>query len=310
LQWLVAGLILSGWAMGFDFSAGYINVVNFGYAAFAASGGYAAGLLGSKLGINPWLNLLAGVAVAAAIGAGAGIFTLRFRGLYASVAAWFIGLALQGICTNLRSFTGGSIGLSVPTLFTGSGYMSYYYVALALVAVTFVILRLVVDSRMGLAFRALGENLDAARSSGITPVRYRLFNFTVGCAVAGLFGAFYAHFYGVLTPNLFSVSQTIPILVVVFLAGKGSLIGPALFALPFTFFNQWLSTNFTSLPGIGLLVYGAVLVIVMTLYPAGLTGALAAGWNWLAKKRRRPSARSAGPMSPAKTPAVPTSGSA
>jgi branched-chain amino acid transport system permease protein len=285
LQWLVIGLLLAGEAIAFDFSAGYISVVNFGIAGFVGIGGYTMGLLAVHLGVSPWIGLIVALPTAALAGAVTGLFTLRFRGLYTSVAAWFLAFALEGLVINLQKITGGSVGLGVPRFFEGNSFFPYYYLALFLVIVSFVVLRLIVDSSIGLAFRALGDNIDAARASGITPRTYRVFNFAVSCGVAGVFGAFYGGFYGVLTPQLLDVAMTVPVLVVVYVAGRGTLLGPALFAIPFTFFNQWLATSLTNLPGLGPFVYGLFLILVVLLYPGGLTALGRAVLAWIRARR-------------------------
>ena len=64
---LISGLLFGTLAMGFDFTTGFINVVNFGYAAFWGIGAYASALLAAKLGISPWLGLLAGTGIALAV---------------------------------------------------------------------------------------------------------------------------------------------------------------------------------------------------------------------------------------------------
>ena len=63
-----------------------------------------------------------------------------------------------------------------------------------------------------LAFPALGQNLEAARSSGIDPTAYRVLNWTLSCALAGWLGGFYAHYYGILTPDLLHTSKTVEVL--------------------------------------------------------------------------------------------------
>src|SRR6266478_5977675 len=92
LQLLIAGLLLGTQAMALDFTLGFINVVNFGFAAFVGLGAYTSALLSVRLGINPWFGLPAGAAAAAALGFLTGLLTLRLRGIYAAVMAWFVGL--------------------------------------------------------------------------------------------------------------------------------------------------------------------------------------------------------------------------
>ncbi len=86
--------------------------------------------------------------------------------------------------------------------------------------VVYIVLKRVVASPVGLAFRAIGQNMEAARTSGINPTRYRIINFTLSCAFAGWLGGFYAHYYGVLMPDVMSTAKTIEVLVVAYIGGR------------------------------------------------------------------------------------------
>lgn len=268
-RWLVIGALLAGWAIAFDFTAGYINVVNFGFAAFAGAGGYASALVTIHLGLPIWVSMFAGVILAGILGFLTGVLTLRFRGIYAAVAAWFLGLALLGITRNLSSITRGPLGLSVPTFFSSDSNLPYYYVVLGMMFVTYLVLKGVTESRAGLAFRAIGQNMEAARASGVNPTRYRILNFTLSCMFAGWLGAFYAHYFAILTPDVMATSQTVQVLVAAYLGGRGSLWGPAAAAFPLIFSTQWLRSNLDQFPGLDLVIYGLILILVMVYYPGG-----------------------------------------
>jgi branched-chain amino acid transport system permease protein len=285
LGWLVLGAIVGGMAIAFDFTAGFIGIVNFGFAAFSGAGAYASALLAIHVGLSPWITMFAGVAIAAVLGFLAGVLTLRFRGIYAAIASWFLALALLGITRNITPVTGGPSGLTVPLLIDTDSNLPYYYIAVLLMLVTFIVLSLLVSTRMGLAFRAIGENVDAARASGINPVRYRVVNFTISCGFAGLMGAFYAHYYGVLTPDVMSTAQTVQVLVVAYLGGRGTLWGPALAAFPIVFGTQWLNTNLTQYPGLNLVIYGAILILVTIFFPGGLAELITIGQQKVARVR-------------------------
>jgi branched-chain amino acid transport system permease protein len=123
-----------------------------------------------------------------------------------------------------------------------------------------------------LAFRAIGQNLDVARASGVSLVRFRLLNVILSCAFAGLFGAFYVHYYGILTPNILDTTQTIQILVPVYLGGRGTLWGGVVAAIPIVFLTNWLEAQFSELPGLDLVIYSALLMAVVTLAPRGIAG--------------------------------------
>lgn len=271
-RFLVTGALMAGYAVAFDFTAGYIDIVNFGFAAFVGLGAYTSGLLAVDLGISPWIGMVCGALVAGFVGLLTGMLTLRLRGIYAAVMAWFVGLALMGLVRNLPDITRGSLGLSTPQLLNTSDNLPYYYIVLGMLFLTIAVLMVVIRSRIGLAFRAIGQNLAAAKASGINPTRFLVINFTLSCAFAGLLGGFYAHYYGILTPDLLATSHTVEVLAVAYIGGRGTLWGPAVIAFPLMVITGLLQAQLASLPGLELVLYGLLLIVVMIFRPAGFAG--------------------------------------
>ncbi|HSM54673.1 MAG TPA: branched-chain amino acid ABC transporter permease [Candidatus Sulfomarinibacteraceae bacterium] len=269
LRWLVSAALLGARAIAFDFTTGYINVVNFGFAAFFGVGAYTSGLLAVNLGVSPWAGIFLAAIPAGIIGFFLGLLTLRLRGIFAAVMAWFVGLALLGITRNLVDLTRGPMGLSTPRLLDTSSNLPYFYIIVGMMLVTYFVLKLIVNSHFGLAFRAIGQNFEAAEASGINPTFYRVFNFTVQCLFAGWLGGFYAHYFGILTPAIMLTSHTVEVLAIAYIGGRGSLWGGALIAFPFIFFIESLRSNLTGLPGLHLVIYGMLLIVVMIFYPGG-----------------------------------------
>ncbi|MGD8552024.1 MAG: hypothetical protein PVG02_00050, partial [Anaerolineales bacterium] len=114
LRWLVGAALIAAQTIAFDFTTGYINVVNFGFAAFLGVGGYTSALMAVNFGISPWLGIFLGVIPAAFLGFITGVLTLRLRGIFAALMSWFIGLALLGLTRNLTDLTRGPLGLNAP----------------------------------------------------------------------------------------------------------------------------------------------------------------------------------------------------
>ena len=131
-------------------------------------------------------------------------------------------------------------------------------------------LQYIINSHVGLAFRAIGQNIEAARASGVDPTRYLVLNFAVSCAFAGWLGGFYAHYYGIFTQDEMHTSLTIEVLAAAYIDGRGSLWGGALAAFPLIFFREWLRTSLVDLPGLHLVIYGLLLILVMMYYPGGI----------------------------------------
>jgi branched-chain amino acid transport system permease protein len=292
LRWLIMGAFLAAQAVAFDFTAGYINVVNFGFAAILGLGAYTSAILANtspvlaiQPGISPWIGIFAGALVAGVVGFGLGVLTLRLRGIFAAVMAWFVGLALLGLARNLVPLTRGPLGISPEQLLDVNSNRPYFYVILVMMLVTYVTLHRVVRSRYGLAFKAIGQNFEAARASGINPTRYRVFNFTLSCMFAGWLGGFYAHYFGSLTPGTVMVTaKTVEVLAIAYIGGRGSLWGGMAVAFPFVILIELLRSNLTALPGLHLVIYGVLMIMVMTYYPGGLAGVY---YTVLSKLRRR-----------------------
>jgi branched-chain amino acid transport system permease protein len=257
--------------MAFDFSSGYISVVNFGYAAFMGLGAYGSALSAIHWHFPLWLAMLFGALLAAILGFFTGVLSLRMRGMFAICLTWFIGLALMGLAIKLTWLTRGMLGLNAPFFFSpGTSNLAYWYVVLAMMIFSYVVLRKIGRSHMGLAFKAIGQNMNAAKTSGINPTRYRVINFTVSCAFGGWIGGYYAHFIGILTPEFLATLKTVEVLVICYIGGRGSLWGSLVVAIPFIYFTEMLRSNFDYLPGLNLLIYGMFLVLVMIFYAGGM----------------------------------------
>jgi branched-chain amino acid transport system permease protein len=269
IRWLISAALIASLAIAFDFTAGLINIVNFGYCAIMGLGAYTSAILADRIGLTPWLGMLAGGLAAAVMGMIIGMITLRLRGIFAACLAWFFGLALMGLAIKLVWLTRGPMGLQVERLFDTQSNVPYYYLLLSMMVAIYTMCKWVTRTRMGVAFKAIGQNMEAARTSGINPVFYRLANFVLSCAIGGVLGGFYAHYYGILTPDIMHTSKTVEVLAVAYIGGRGSLWGGAVIAFPFIFAMELIRSSLSNLPGINLVLYGLLLILVMIYYPGG-----------------------------------------
>lgn len=267
---LISSLLYGSLAMGFDFTAGNINIVNVGYAAFMGIGAYATGILTTRLGISPWLGLIPAIVFAGILGFLTGLLTLRLRGIFAAIMTWFLGLTLYAAAANLIDLTRGQLGLSVPPLFDSGSKIPYFYIILVITIIVYVLLQLVLRSHIGIAFNAIGQDVDSAQASGVNPVKYKVINFTISCMIAGLLGWFYAHFVGILTPEIMSTKVSVEILALAYLGGRGSLWGGLLAALVLIPVFEYLRF----LMEFRLIIYGVLLILVMIFFPGGIASVL------------------------------------
>ena len=269
LRWLTIIALSAASAIAFDLTAGFINIVNFGFAAILGLGGYTSAILAVRAGLSPWVGIFVGALASGILGFLTGLLTLRLRGIFAAVMAWFIGLALMGLAIKMVWLTRGPLGLRVPRMIDTSSNEPYYYMMLIMLLIVYVICRWVTRSKMGLAFKAIGQNMEAARTSGVNPTYYRIVNFTLSCTIAGWLGGFYAHYMGILTPDLMHTSKTVEVLAVAYIGGRGSLWGGAFLAFPFLIAMELIRSGASNLPGLHLVIYGVILILVMIYLPGG-----------------------------------------
>jgi len=275
------GMLFGAQAMVSDFTIGFINISNFGFAAFFGLGAYTTGILTTQYGISPWVGLLAGMLMSGLLGVFTGVLTMRLRGLYVSIMAWFMALALQALTLVMVKVTRGAWGLFVNPMFTSESILPSFYTLLLITILIYIVIKTIIESRIGLAFRAIGMDVDYARASGVNPTRYKMVAFTLSCAFAGLLGAFYAHFIGILTPEVMGTQRTVEIIALNVIGGRGSVWGGLLAALLVIPLFEYLK----SLMAIRLIIYGALLVTVMVFYPAGMAGLIWSAGDML--KRRK-----------------------
>jgi branched-chain amino acid transport system permease protein len=265
---LVVGLLFGAHAMVSDITIGMMNISNFGYAGFIGLGAYTSALLVINTGISPFFGMFAALIISSILGFFTGILTLRLRGLFVAIMAWFVALALQALAAVLVDLTRGYLGLFVPPMLESRPVLAQFYFLFILVLAIYICIRWVVSSRIGLAIRSIGQNQDYARASGVDFVRYRLIVFTLSCGFAGLLGAYYGHFVGILTPDVMGTNQTVEVIALNIIGGRGSIWGPLLAGLLSIPIFEFLK----SLMELRLIIYGSLLLVVIILYPSGLAG--------------------------------------
>lgn len=277
---LIVSLLAGTQAMISDLTIGFINITNFGFAAFVGLGAYTSALLATGLGVHPVIGLAVAALCSGLVGLFTGVLTLRLRGLFVAIMAWFVALALKALAAVLVDLTRGYLGLFVPPLFETESLLGYFYLLLVLAGIAYFVIRLVVESRVGLAFRAIGQDLDYARASGINPARHKLLAFTLSCALAGLVGGFYGHFVGILTPDVMATDHTVEVIALNIVGGRGSIWGPLVTA----FFLVPVFESLKSLMEIRLVIYGALLLLVIISYPSGVAGAVRSLWERISER--------------------------
>ncbi|UQZ90996.1 hypothetical protein C4J81_17945 [Deltaproteobacteria bacterium Smac51] len=282
IRTLTTALMYGALAMAFDFTSGYINIVNFGFAAFWGLGAYVTGCLSYNLGWSPWAGLFFSVAAAAGLGLLLGLLTIRLGGIFAACMTWFVAMAMLSVASNWVSMTRGATGLTIPLLYQSEANFPYLATVIVIVLMTYIILSLLIRSKAGLAFQAIGQDIEAASISGIDGNYYKIMNFTISCAFAGFIGWFMAHYVGVLTPQVLHTKATVEIMVISYIGGRGSLWGGLAAAMIIIPAMEQLKSiqALSDMMELRLVLYGVLMIVVMIYYPGGLSGL----WNALCRK--------------------------
>ena len=271
---LILSFIWAVVAASWDLIMGYARVYNFGHLAFFGLGGYTSAMLTMQLGVSPWLGILAGGGVALAIGLLIALPCLRLRGMYVGMVTFAVHLVLPLLAkAGIAIGTGGSWGLvNLPGLHVGSytfttlELVPWYYVALAMFAGFGFAIYKVINSTTGLAFMALRDSEPFAKSLGINEYRYTLMVFGISAFIAGIMGAFFVHYLGVIGPEIFSLANFLFGFVILMLGGLSVFPGAVIAAFPLVFLNNALFP----LLELRLVILGAIVVAVMLGLPRGL----------------------------------------
>jgi len=304
-------------ALGLNIVVGYAGLLDMGFVAFYAVGAYVAALLASPhlldafpalqallpdgLHTSYWIIVPVAAVLAAMCGILLGAPTLKLRGDYLAIVTLGFGEIIRILLRNLDrpvNITNGAKGISgIDTLslfgvkFSGvqhwfgfkipSLWLWYYLLVLLIVLIIFICLRLQ-NSRIGRAWHAIREDEDVARAMGINVRNYKLLAFAIGATFGGVAGALFAAFQGFVSPESFTLQESIAVLAMVVLGGMGHIPGVILGAILLTALPELLRSQAAPLQQAifgGVLIdpeilrqlfYGLALVLVMLYRPAGV----------------------------------------
>jgi branched-chain amino acid transport system permease protein len=292
--------------LGLNVLTGYTGQISLGHGAFMAIGAYTTAIIVTRTDVGDlWTIPVAGL-VTGVVGFLFGFPALRLAGVYLALATFALAVAVPSLAKygRIDEFTGGGGGLLLDLPATPFGLPLspsdwLYYLCWSLGGVLCLAAWLLVRARTGRAFRAIRENELAAVSSGIGLPVYKTLAFGVSAFYAGVAGSLLAITINYVNPDTFPLSLSILLLTGIVVGGAGSLVG-ALFG---AFFIQYvpiyspdildwpLSTlGFdidTTAPGAPAVLYGAILLVVLLLAPAGAAGLIAQLGSRLTSGRKR-----------------------
>lgn len=294
-DYLLEMLIIAFWfaylGSCWNIVGGYAGLLSLGHATFVGIGAYTSTLLFTYLGVTPWLGMFAGALLASLVGVVLGYLSFRFkvRGVYFSLITMASTEIVRLVFEHV-DWLGSTIGIFVPAV-KGAGGAAlyqfgpkwpYYLVILAMTGGILWVTYLIEHSRLGYFLKAIKENEDAARSLGVSAVRYQIIAMAVSGFFIALGGTFYAQYRLYIRPDLvMGVHFSVEIVMGPIIGGWGTLLGPVLGSLVMTPLGEstrWLTevikTTFhvQGLTGLHMITYGLVLVLVVRFMPTGIVG--------------------------------------
>jgi branched-chain amino acid transport system permease protein len=289
LNFLVTALLLTLAGQGWNVLGGYGGQYSFGHAAFFGTGAYATAILQVRYGLNAWAAFATGIAAGAGAGAVIGALTFRsgLRGSYFALVTLAFAEVLR-IIASVAPLTGAGVGILIK-LDVGARTLqfasraAFYWLILGLVAIALVITRLIEQSRFGARLAAVRENEDAARALGVDATRVKLGAITISAAMAAAAGCFYAQYFLFVDAAIaYGPRISVEALLAPIIGGAGTVFGPLLGALLIKTLGEAARLVTGDAPGLDLVAYGVVLIVVVAFAPHGVAGVVARCRAWLA----------------------------
>jgi branched-chain amino acid transport system permease protein len=288
LNFLVTALLLTLAGQGWNVLGGYGGQYSFGHAAFFGTGAYVTAILQVRYGLNAWPAFGVGIVAGAAVGATIGILTFRsgLRGSYFALVTLAFAEVLR-IIASVAPITGAGVGTLIKLDLSARALQfpsraAFYWFILVLVAIALVITKLIEQSRFGAWLVAVRENEDAARALGVDATRVKLGAMTISAAMTAAAGCFYAQYFLFLDAAIaYGPWISVEALLAPIIGGVGTVFGPLLGALMVKTLGEAAKHVTGDVPGLDLVLYGIVLILVVGFAPRGVAGVIARCHVWL-----------------------------
>ncbi|MCM3766129.1 branched-chain amino acid ABC transporter ATP-binding protein/permease [Neobacillus niacini] len=258
-------------AIGYNISAGFSGITSFAFAAHYGVGAYVSAVAITRYNMPFLVGLLAGAIASGIVGLAVSLPSSKVKHHYlALISIGLLGI-VQQVLNEWQWFTGGSGGMYIPSWnffnIVLDTFQKYYFIFVIMLFCV-VLQRNLLKSRWGRDLIAIKNNEIAAAGVGINFSKYRIAGYFLCSMLAGLAGSVYASFSGYLSPDTFNFEFTVFILLMAVVGGEGTLTGPIIGAV----FVTVIPMLFNATPDLKQIVFGALLVILPQIMPAGIAG--------------------------------------
>lgn len=279
LSFWITTLLFVSLGQSWNVLGGYGGQFSFGHAVFFGTGGYATAVLQVKFGVPALVAAAAGICFGALVGAFIGALSFRYglRGSYFALVTLAFAEVFRILASSL-AITGSGFGILIPldaraVNLQFADRTVFYYLVLGLVAIGLAISLTLERTRFGAWLMAVRENEDAAKALGIDVFRVKLGAITLSGAMAAATGVFYAQYFLFLDSGIaFGPHVSVEALLGPIIGGLGTAFGPIVGGILLHGLGDVAKRAMGDAPGLNLVLYGALLIVMLRFLPDGLIG--------------------------------------
>jgi branched-chain amino acid transport system permease protein len=279
LNFVMTALYACLLAQAWNILGGFGGQFSFGHALFFGTGAYAQAILQLQFNVNAWVALPLAMGASAMVGAWVGALSFRYglKGSYFALVTLAFAEVFRIVALSVP-FTGAGVGLMLPLQSSAAAMQfgtraGFVWLMLGLVALALCVSVWLRHSRFGAYLQAVRDNEDAARAIGVNPFQVKLLATVLSGGLMGAGGAFYVQVFQYIDPGIaYGPHTSVEALVGAIVGGMGTLWGPVVGALALHVLADLTRNLFGQLPGINMVIYGAVLVLIVMFLPRGIAG--------------------------------------
>jgi len=292
LNFLVGALLVALAGQGWNILGGYGGQYSFGHAAFFGTGAYVTAILQVHYGINAWLAFVLAITAGAIIGTIVGTLSFRsgLKGSYFALVTLAFAEVLR-IVASVAPITGAGVGTLIKLdlrwqAFQFQSRVPFYWIILALVIVSLLLVWKIEGSRFGAYLVAIRENEDAAKALGVNALATKIAVMTLSAAITAAAGGFYAQYFLFIDSGIaYGPWISVEALLAPIIGGVGTVMGPLLGALVIKTLGEATKHVAGDVPGLDLVFYGSLLVLVVAFAPRGIAGLFRDFWRLLQPRK-------------------------
>ena len=281
LNFLVVALLVALVGQGWNLLGGYGGQYSFGHSAFFGTGAYVTAILQVRYGVNAWAGFVIGIAAGALVGAVIGALSFRsgLKGSYFALVTLAFAEVLR-IVASVTPITGAGVGTLIkldlrPEAFQFQSRAPFYSLILALVGLSLILIRIIEHSRFGAYLVAVRENEDAAQALGVNTTMVKLGAMIISAAITAAGGCFYTQYFLFIDSSIaYGPWISVEALLAPIIGGVGTVFGPLIGALVVKTLGEVTKLMTGDAPGLDLVIYGGVLILVVAFAPRGIVGML------------------------------------